>query len=93
MEGSGEVDTSMTKVMVALPTYHPEVHTWFQQIETIFLMLRMKSQRIKVANLMQKLSPDVISRITDAFTELPEQIPYDYLKDLILKRKSRSEEE
>ena len=93
MEGSGESDTSMANVMVALPTYNPDVHSWFQQVETIFLMLRITSQRIKVANLMQKLPPDVISRITDALAELPEKKPYDYLKDIILKRTGRSEEE
>ena len=73
MEGSGELDTSMANVMVALPTYNPDVHSWFQQVETIFFMLRIKSQRIKVANLKQKLPPDVISRITDALAELPEK--------------------
>ena len=75
MEGSGESDTSMANVMVALPTFNPDVHSWFQQVETIFLMLRITSQRIKVANLMQKLPPDVISRITDAIAELPEKNP------------------
>ena len=75
IEGSGESDTLMANVTVALPTYNPDVHSWFQQVETIFLMLRIKSQRIKVANLMQKLPPDVISRITDALAELPEKNP------------------
>ena len=70
MEGSCESDTAMANVTVALPTYNPDVHSWFQQVETIFPMLRITSQRIKVANLMQKLSPDVISRITDALAEL-----------------------
>ena len=93
MEGSGESDTLMANVTVALPTYNPDVHSWFQQVETIFLMLRIKSQCIKVANLMQKLPPDVISRITDALADLPEKTPYDYLKDVILKRTGRSEEE
>ena len=93
MEGSGDSDTLMVNITVALPTYNPDVHSWFQQVETIFLMLRIKSQRIKVANLMQKLPPDVISRITDALAELPEKTPYDYLKDIILKRTGRSEEE
>ena len=32
----------MTNVMVTLPTYHPGVQTWFQQIETIFVVLRVK---------------------------------------------------
>ena len=93
MEGSGESGTSMANVIVALPTYNPDVHSWFQQVKTIFLMLRINSQRIKVANLKQKLPPDVISWITDALTELPEHSPYDCLKDIILKRKGRSEEE
>ena len=93
MEGSGESDTSMENVIVALPTYNLDLHSWFLQVETIFLMLRIKSQRIKVANLMQKLQPDVISRIPDALTELPEHNPYDYLKDIILKCTGSSEEE
>ena len=42
---------------------------------------------------MQKLPPDVIRRVTDALAELPEKKPYDYLKDRILKRTGRSEEE
>ena len=88
MEGSGESNTLMANVTVALPTYNPDVHSWFQQVETIFLMLRIKSQRIKVANLMQKLPPDVISRITDALADLSEKTPYVYLKDVILKRTS-----
>ena len=71
MEGSGESDTSMANIIVALPTYNPDVHSWFQQVETIFLMSRIKSQRIKVANLMQKLPPHVISRITDSLAEFP----------------------
>ena len=75
MEGGGESDTSIANVTVALPTYNPDVHSWFQQVETIFLMLRIMSQRIKVANLMQKLPPDVIIRITDALAELPEKKP------------------
>ena len=46
----------------------------------IFLMLIVKWQRIKVANLMQKLPPDVTSKIADVLTELPEQNPYDHLQ-------------
>ena len=41
---------------------------------------------------MQKLPPDVTSRIADIFTELPEQNPHDYFKDMILKRTGRSKE-
>ena len=65
---------------------------WFQQIETIFLMLRVKSQRIKVANLMQKLPSDITSKIADILTKLPEQNPYDHLKEMILKHTGRSGE-
>ena len=88
MEESGQADTSMTNV--TLPTYLPGVQAWFQQ--TILLMLRVKSQRIKVGNWMKKLPPDVTSRIAD-LTVLPKQNPYDYLKIMILKRTGRSDEE
>ena len=58
MKSSGESDTSIANVIVVLPTNNPDVHSWFQQVKTIFLMLTIKSQWIKVANLMQKLPPD-----------------------------------
>ena len=93
MEGIGETDATMINVIVTLPAYHPDMQTWFQQIKTIFLMLRVKSRRIKVANVMQRLPSDVTRKIADILSELPEHNSYDYLKETILICTSCSEEE
>ena len=42
---------------------------------------------------MQRLPPDIISKISDMLTYIPEDDPYDYLKDIIIKRTGRSEED
>ena len=42
---------------------------------------------------MQKLPSDVTSKIADILTEFHEKNPYDYMKEMILKRTGHSEEE
>ncbi|CAE1178148.1 unnamed protein product [Acanthosepion pharaonis] len=56
-------------------------------------MLRITSQRARFANVMQKLPSDMMDEISDVLSDLREHEPYDHLKEAILKRTGRSEED
>ncbi|CAE1167705.1 unnamed protein product [Acanthosepion pharaonis] len=56
-------------------------------------MLCITSQRARFANVMQKLPSDMMDEISDVLSDLREHEPYDHLKEAILKRTGRSEED
>ena len=82
-----------TVTMTPLPPYAYDANEWFIQVEAIFRMLRITSQRRKFASVMQRLPADIIPKISDMLIDIPEEDPYDYLKNLVIKRTGRSEED
>ena len=76
-----------------LPAYVYDSVEWFLQVESIFQMLRVRTQARKFASVMQKLPPDIVGKISDFLSDIPQQDPYDRLKEAIIKRTGRSEEE
>ena len=88
-----EVDVAATFAVTPLPAYVYDSTDWFLQVESIFQMLRVTSQPRKFASIMQKLPPDIVARVSDILSDIPPENPYDRLKDAIIKRTGRSEEE
>ena len=76
-----------------LPAYVYDSAEWFLQVEAIFQMLRVRSQPRKFASVMQKLPPDIVGKVSDILSDIPQENPYDRLKEAIIKRTGRSEEE
>lgn len=74
-----------------LPTYNHQ--NWFLQLEAIFLVQRITSQQTKFANMVQVLPPSVVDEVADILENVPEQDRYTRLKDAILKRTGRSDDE
>ncbi|CAE1297561.1 unnamed protein product [Acanthosepion pharaonis] len=77
-----------------LPPYNEQnTKNWFLQLEAIFSVRRITSQQAKFANVVQVLPPSVVDEVADILEHVPEQEPYTRLKDAILKRTGRSDEE
>ncbi|CAE1297154.1 unnamed protein product [Acanthosepion pharaonis] len=77
-----------------LPPYNEQnTKNWFLQLEAIFSVRRITSQEAKFANVVQVLPPSVVDEVADILEHVPEQEPYTRLKDAILKRTGRSDEE
>ncbi|CAE1271019.1 unnamed protein product [Acanthosepion pharaonis] len=93
MESAKSDSLDMTAAIIPLPAYHHNAKNWFLQVESIFSMLRITSQRARFANVMQKLPSDMMDEIFDVLSDLREHEPYDHLKEAILKRTGRSEED
>ncbi|CAE1308992.1 unnamed protein product [Acanthosepion pharaonis] len=93
MESAKSDSLDMTAAIIPLPAYHHNAKNWFLQVESIFSMLRITSQRARFANVMQKLPSDMMDEISDVLSDLREHEPYDHLKEAILKRTGRSEED
>ncbi|CAE1270085.1 unnamed protein product [Acanthosepion pharaonis] len=85
--------SDMTAAIIPLPAYHHNAKNWFLQVESIFSMLRISSQRARFANVMQKLPSDMMDEISDVLSDLREHVPYDHLKEAILKCTGHSEED
>ncbi|CAE1319644.1 unnamed protein product [Acanthosepion pharaonis] len=93
MESAKSDSLDMTAAIIPLPAYHHNAKNWFLQVESVFSMLRITSQRARFANVMQKLPSDMMDEISDVLSDLREHEPYDHLKEAILKRTGRSEED
>ncbi|CAE1318276.1 unnamed protein product [Acanthosepion pharaonis] len=77
-----------------LPTYNEQnTKNWFLQLEAIFSVRRIASQQSKFTNIVQVLPPKVVDEVADILENVPEQEPYTRLKDAILKRTGRSDED
>ncbi|CAE1163767.1 unnamed protein product [Acanthosepion pharaonis] len=63
------------------------------QLEAIFSVRKITSQQAKFVNVVQVLPPSVVDEVADILEHVPEQEPYTRLKDAILKRTGRSDEE
>ena len=87
------VDVAAALTVTPLPAYVYDSAEWFLQVESIFHMLRVTSQPRKFASVMQKLPPDIVGKVSDILSDIPRTNPYDRLKEAIIKRTGRSEEE
>lgn len=56
-------------------------------------MLRITSQRVKFANVMQRLASDIMDEISDVLSDLRKHEPSSHLKEAILKYTGHSEED
>ncbi|CAE1304047.1 unnamed protein product [Acanthosepion pharaonis] len=93
MESVKSDSPDMTAAIIPLPAYRHNAKNWFLQVESNFSMLRITSQRARFANVMQKLPSDMMDEISDVLSDLREHEPYNHLKEAILKRTERSEED
>ncbi|CAE1170625.1 unnamed protein product [Acanthosepion pharaonis] len=77
-----------------IPTYNEEkTKNWFLQLEAIFSVWRITSQQSKFANVVKVLPPSVVDEVADILEHIPKQEPYTRLKDAILKRTGRLDED
>ncbi|CAE1296638.1 unnamed protein product [Acanthosepion pharaonis] len=77
-----------------LPPYNEQnTKNWFLQLEAIFSVRKITSQQAKFVNVVQVLPPSVVDEVADILEHVPEQEPYTRLKEAILKRTGRSDEE
>ncbi|CAE1290041.1 unnamed protein product [Acanthosepion pharaonis] len=75
------------------PTYIKTTKNWFLQLEAIFSVRRITSQQTKFTNVVQVLTPSVVNELADILENVHEQEPYTRLKDAILKRTGRSDDD
>ncbi|CAE1295323.1 unnamed protein product [Acanthosepion pharaonis] len=75
MESVKGDSSDMTAAIIPLLAYHHNAKNWFLQVESIFSMLRISSQRARFANVMQKPPSDMMDEISDVLSDLREHEP------------------
>ncbi|CAE1304834.1 unnamed protein product [Acanthosepion pharaonis] len=66
--------------------------SWFVQIQALFDAKRITSQRTRYCYLVEKLPADNVEEVMDLLENVPDDNPYDRLKEAILKRTGASNE-
>lgn len=67
-----------------MPVYKPfNVQKWFSLLHAIFNDKKITSRYVYV---VEKLPLDVVTEVVDLLEEMPEETPYDILKNTIIRR-------
>lgn len=92
--GRNEPSVNAAVPLAQLPPYNEgNAKNWFLQLEAIFAVRKITSQQTRFVNVIQALPPSVVDEVADILENVPEENPYSCLRDAILKRTGRSDED
>lgn len=83
-----ELNTNSTETVLTLnlSAYNTiNIQNWFSQIQAMFDAKRMTSQYTKYAYVVETLPCDVATEVIDVLEYMPEEKPYDTLKNAIIR--------
>ncbi|CAE1312480.1 unnamed protein product [Acanthosepion pharaonis] len=86
-------ETPLATLSLNIPAFNTtNTKSWFVQIQTLFDAKRITSQRTRYCYLVEKLQADIVEEVMDLLENVPDDNPYDRLKEAILKRSGASNE-
>ncbi|CAE1255955.1 unnamed protein product [Acanthosepion pharaonis] len=86
-------ETPLATLSLNIPAFNTtNTKSWFVQIQALFDAKRITSQRTRYCYLVEKLPADIVEEVMDLLENVPDDNPYDRLKEAILKRTSASNE-
>ena len=81
-------------VHLNIPTFIPHnTRNWFLQLQAVFESRKITSQLTKFSKVVENLPPEMIDEIADLLDPIPTLQPYDTLKEAIIKRTGRSDQQ
>ena len=91
MENS-DIEPTTATISASIPSYNPtNIPVWFSQLNALFSAKKITSQTSKYAYVVEKLPTDVAAEVVDLLDHMPEDKPYDTLKNAIIKRMGTSD--
>lgn len=79
--------------LLKLPTFlHKQPKLWFAQLESEFLVFRVRSDDIKYNTVIRHLDEQALVAVSEIVENSPEKDKYSHLKNLLINRFSDSEE-
>ena len=91
MENS-DIEPTTATISASIPSYNPtNIPVWFSQLNALFSAKKITSQTSKYAYVVEKLPTDVAAEVIDLLDHMPEDKPYDTLKNAIIKRMGTSD--
>ncbi|CAE1261240.1 unnamed protein product [Acanthosepion pharaonis] len=89
-----ETEINTSAALIQLPPYNSiNSRSWFIQLEAIFSARKVTRQDTKYASVVQALPASIVEEVEDILLNTPDQLPYTCLKEAILKRTGRSDED
>ncbi|CAE1168528.1 unnamed protein product [Acanthosepion pharaonis] len=89
-----ETEINTSAALIQLPPYNSiNTRSWFIQLEAIFSARKVTRQDTKYASVVQALPASIVEEVEDILLNTPDQLPYTCLKEAILKRTGRSDED
>ena len=89
-----ENDAKNMTASVTYPVFNErDIKNWFVQLEAIFSVRKITPQATKFAALVPALRPSIVDEVANILESVPEHEPYAHLKEAILKRTGRSDED
>ncbi|CAN7980701.1 unnamed protein product, partial [Ixodes pacificus] len=86
--------TQVAALAIRLPPFWPEdPQLWFAQVELQFLLRRITDQNTKFHHVVSALSSTDAAEVRDIIIAPPPVIPYDVLKDELVRRTGLSEQQ
>ncbi|CAE1282836.1 unnamed protein product [Acanthosepion pharaonis] len=86
-------ETPLATLSLNIPAFNTtNTKSWFVQIQALFDAKRITSQRTRYCYLVEKLPADIVEEVMDLLENVPDDNPYDRLKEAILKRTGASNE-
>ena len=91
MENS-DIEPTTATISASIPSYNPtNIPVWLSQLNALFSAKKITSQTSKYAYVVEKLPTDVAAEVVDLLDHMPEDKPYDTLKNAIIKRMGTSD--
>ena len=88
----GDASTQLTSVSLKLtPFWLADPQVWFAQVEAQFSTCGVASQKTKFDYIIMSLTPEFATEVRDLILKLPTEMPYDKLKEQLIKCTAASE--
>ena len=90
---SNNTELITSTISANIPNYNPtNISVWLSQLNALFNAKRITSQTAKYAYVVEKLSTDVAAEVVDLLDQMPEEKPYETLRNAIINRMGISDE-
>ena len=90
---AAETTAAVANVSVKLlPLWASDPEVWFAQVEAHFTTRRITAQKTRFDYVVASLSPEIATEIRDLILKPPEHIPYNVLKEQLIKRTAPSDD-
>lgn len=89
---NNDIEPTTATISASIPSYNPtNIPVWFSQLNALFSAKKVTSQVSRYAYVVEKLPTDVAAEVVDLLDQMPEDKPYDKLKNAIIRRMGTSD--